>query len=707
MKRKTNLFYSTGSDSNFVTFSNYTEALTGNILATDSKMFPSKFMCISIPKLNENYNEQKQDFIVNYLVAYYENKLALLRDEIIDENKQVDSNINPLQYLLDAIYMFDPSSKITFIDNICEQEYNGVFMDNICIIESSKYPVSYSLRYENRYDKSEQITSSSSSLYGWEGITNLPEHYSIVDVQTNETTPINAVFDETNGNIYYYKLNNSYSIDNLANNEIDDDIKFNVIVPMFDVMMFNLNDNGKTTISSGLMSEEFYDEDGNKINESSRPLLVLNNAAYHNQYDIPMGMWFSDKEIVLERHSDNSGTYRPSWSICISSQFKPFPYSNPDEYPKEIRESSNLDKFASFAMIMSKQAHVLNEFNSLNLSMIELNKKLMNIETAVSVNNAYDDNNSSSHDSSNSESISNLETKLSELETRIPKIYVSQDSLRSVLATNYVSKAELQTYVSEDDLSSELAANYVSKTELQNSGYLTETDLSNYITSSELSNYVSKTDYQSHLTNFATVCHIIGGGDVNGITQSGFGKNVRSIIDDEQSLLAKRVKNVFCPSSGGLQNSWLYLFRNNNSSELNNTEYTIPSLIQKQNNITTSYEAADSAIISSYEAADSDIMTILNSYGGRLSDLDGKDLSVGMIGIVPALISAMSMLENRLKSIGSVFSYLHQNLDILTNLNPNDSLQNDLINTLNNMGGTDWYDIYTPNVSENNTQNNG
>ena len=42
MKRKTNLFYLNGPDSKFITFSNYTEALTGNFLSTDTKLFPSR-----------------------------------------------------------------------------------------------------------------------------------------------------------------------------------------------------------------------------------------------------------------------------------------------------------------------------------------------------------------------------------------------------------------------------------------------------------------------------------------------------------------------------------------------------------------------------------------------------------------------------------------------------------------------------------------
>ena len=52
MKRKTNLFYTNGPDSKFITFSNYTESLTGNFLSTDTKLFPDKFLCLKIYNIN-------------------------------------------------------------------------------------------------------------------------------------------------------------------------------------------------------------------------------------------------------------------------------------------------------------------------------------------------------------------------------------------------------------------------------------------------------------------------------------------------------------------------------------------------------------------------------------------------------------------------------------------------------------------------------
>ena len=61
MQRKTNLFYTQNQDSNFLTFSNFTEALTGNFLSTDWKVYPSRFLCLYIPTLVDE--QSKQDFI--------------------------------------------------------------------------------------------------------------------------------------------------------------------------------------------------------------------------------------------------------------------------------------------------------------------------------------------------------------------------------------------------------------------------------------------------------------------------------------------------------------------------------------------------------------------------------------------------------------------------------------------------------------------
>lgn len=155
MKRKTNLFYNNGDDSKFITFSNYTESLTGNFLSTDTKIFPSRFLCLKINGLNKN----NKPMLIKYLSSYYENKLAFLRDKYLSENKNVEHNIYPFNYLLEALYKIKPVDgklcdennnisvrstisnddetcfTIEYVSDITEQDYNGTYTDTICIVD--------------------------------------------------------------------------------------------------------------------------------------------------------------------------------------------------------------------------------------------------------------------------------------------------------------------------------------------------------------------------------------------------------------------------------------------------------------------------------------------------------------------------------------------------------------------------------------------
>ena len=92
MKRKTNIFNldKTNNDTTFLTFSNYAEYLTGNFLSTATKLYPSTFLCFNLP-----YTEEKtvEDFKM-FLMEYYENKLDVLRDGIINKYNSTDDKTN-------------------------------------------------------------------------------------------------------------------------------------------------------------------------------------------------------------------------------------------------------------------------------------------------------------------------------------------------------------------------------------------------------------------------------------------------------------------------------------------------------------------------------------------------------------------------------------------------------------------------------------
>ena len=201
MKRKTNLFYTKEPDSKFITFSNYTESLTGNFLSTDTKIFPSRFIVLYIKGLNKN----TKPALIKYLADYYESKLAVLRD-FFDYNKgDVEKSIPPLNYLLEALLRitsitkngveYDHSVsnqfsdvedfnnvvtetdivKFKYISDITEQDYNGTFTDTICNIDLRKFAYISSVELTSDFNDSVVQFDMPETLYGWDG--DVPSEY--------------------------------------------------------------------------------------------------------------------------------------------------------------------------------------------------------------------------------------------------------------------------------------------------------------------------------------------------------------------------------------------------------------------------------------------------------------------------------------------------------------------------------------------------
>lgn len=392
MKRKTNLFYTEGPDSKFITFSNYTEALTGNYLSVSSKLFPNIFLCLKIGKLN---NVTKPYFI-KYLVRYYENKLAVLRDGNINNNENIENDIYPLAYLLEAILnvvefndktgMYelrfnDPDNfnsdlkvdyirsfgdneyrnLITYIGDISETDYYGTYTDIICNIDCSQYKtgtiINKSLN-EIYNEKSISLINKSyitNNLYGWDSLNYSNTMYSTYKyaypIYDNEYT-------------YLYKSSVSEIVINNINNV--DNLEFNVIIPLFSLV--DINDS--------------VNYNSNKFTYS----IMINDGNCHS-FNVPLGMWiYADKEndsfIKLEK--DPNLNLFPNWSLLISSQFKPFPYST--KYTQNIETTNNTSSnsiantFSTFAEVLSKTNDVLNNFNKISIDINTLNNRIEQIE---------------------------------------------------------------------------------------------------------------------------------------------------------------------------------------------------------------------------------------------------------------------------------------------------------------------------------------
>ncbi len=329
MKRKTNLFYNSGPDSKFLTFSNYTEALTGNFLSTNTKLFPSTFLCLNIPSLNK---ENKQEFISNSLIKYYENKLANLRDRVNEDE------LFPLSYLIETIMKFDPNTSISYIGNITEQDYLGSYTDTICIIDTQYLQSAVITPIEN---EEVDIREADSTLYGWYDTIGDDEVYTGPSLYNN----LRPAFD-TEGS--QYQLTPKYNIEYNTPETVPSNIVFNVVVPLFTFV----------NIAEGV-----------DINNQDESILT---STYKT--NVPLGIWFADGNINLKVDR----TYGQSWSLAIGSQFKPLPTS--PEVRSDVYKDPNTDAFKTFAQVLVRQNELLDTLEKQNIIIFNLTERLAEVE---------------------------------------------------------------------------------------------------------------------------------------------------------------------------------------------------------------------------------------------------------------------------------------------------------------------------------------
>lgn len=358
MKRKTNLFYTQDTDSNFITFSNYTEALTGNFLATNVKLFPSKFLCLNI-----NITKDTREAFIKYLAAHYENKMAFLRDKCLENNYNVEAKLKPLGYLLDAIYEWDTSFTISHLGLVTEQDYNGIYADTICVIDASEHNACTITRYKDR-DKTlyeeypEKESADYNKLYNWfDGEEYIgPEEYNNIKAVVDDEEfiiPANGSDSERKAHVYFYSTGTKKINSIIVNN----DITFNCIIPLFDIINVDKNQN---TDNVEPLDEIICDE-----NDKSNMLT-----------NIPYGIWFAKDTITLTRDDTD---YSPSWSLTIGSQFKPFPYSKTKV--SEVDQSQKADAFMTFSQILARQNDLISKMMKMTSQISSLTTRVADVES--------------------------------------------------------------------------------------------------------------------------------------------------------------------------------------------------------------------------------------------------------------------------------------------------------------------------------------
>ena len=421
MNRKTNIFYNNSEDSKFLTFNNYTEALTGDILATDYKLWPSRFICAYIEGLD------KEDFTLK-LQKYYENKLTTLRDNIDDI-----SILKPLNYLITFMYWYAYNKQLgwesiispievekellnnsidvvnslefNYISDIVEQQYNGTYSDIICTINPNKWTkpllnfVTLDIN-DDHYDVDSYLNENNNVinienveyLHGWEN----ESPNTIEKLENHIKSPISDEIkniDGENKNVYYLKS----LIDKLEIINITDKtkFKFNIIIPLFNII------NTKN-------SNDITNDDPN-----------ITSIELNNKVNIPLGIYFTDNDVELSIN----GKFSTNWSLLISTQFSAFPFSYDIQQNFDDSQSTK-QAYLTFAEILANQTNftdALVKYDSLIKSLqkrIELlESKLTNISSVQNIDSIVQNVNNIQN--SVDELTLNINNKLEELEKKI------------------------------------------------------------------------------------------------------------------------------------------------------------------------------------------------------------------------------------------------------------------------------------------------
>lgn len=388
------------------------------------------------------WNKQQ---LINLLTSYYENKLVTLRDSCASEGSNSENVLKPLNYLIETLQMFDSNISIECIGDVTEQDWNGTFADTICIVSTSKYKSGKIIEdVDNNIEMREAYPGNSETyLHGWyvtsheyvpeldfdaDGVnsvavyendnnklyTNLlreksdeyinkfkrthcisttnsddynsyigmipesdqdtPNYLSTLDaivkaaeIKENYVGPhyvedLVPMYDNVSDGTMYYTTSSSISKIDYVNHEGTGNsaLEFNILIPLFDVVDMN------------------YLGNSTKVEEST--YMDLSSTSTACIMNVPIGMWFSGQSPVSIR-SDKSTGFCPTWSLSLSSQFKPFPKST--YMPDEISEDAKKEAFVTFAQILNRQNEMMDKFSDLTKIISKLSDRVETLESSI------------------------------------------------------------------------------------------------------------------------------------------------------------------------------------------------------------------------------------------------------------------------------------------------------------------------------------
>ena len=412
--RKTNLLYSSyiGEENSFLTFSNYTEAMTGNHLSVNTKMFPSTFLCAYINVTPDNIGS-----FINTIVGKYENKLAFLRDTFTkDSNISAEDNIYPLEYLINTLKDFDNEFSINYVGQVTEQDYNGTFCDTMCIISTEDNGGKVTLNSVDGTKKTVDYNNSYDYLYGWSSYNATNSSYIYNGPAIYEhVKPLFDDKDNQDNHIYV----SSYEHDKLTFRPATKakSIEFNCIIPLFDIV--NVDPKSNESNITEPSDTELSDTESSNVEPSKLPNIIEVDLT-SSTCNVPMGIWFSQKfkKITLQR--DETSGFWPSWSLVLSSQFKPFPKS--PHLQSDTQNISSTDAFGTFAQILVEQARLTDEHTDIAVNVQALSNRISDVESKI--NNI-----------STNMSLDALQNKIDQIDTKLASLTESLEKVNSLISS--------------------------------------------------------------------------------------------------------------------------------------------------------------------------------------------------------------------------------------------------------------------------------
>ena len=179
----------------------------------------------------------------------------------------------------------------------------------------------------------------------------------------------------------------------------------------------NITESSNTELSDTKPSDT---ESSDTESPDVEPSNILEVDLTSSTCNVPMGIWFSQKfnKITLQR--DETSGFWPSWSLVLSSQFKPFPKS--PHLQSDTQNVSSTDAFGTFAQILVEQARLTDEHTDIAVNVQALSNRISDVESRI--NNI-----------STNKSLDALRNKVDQIDKKLASLTESIEKVNSLISS--------------------------------------------------------------------------------------------------------------------------------------------------------------------------------------------------------------------------------------------------------------------------------